>query len=52
MEEPIVVDQGIGVANVVIPEIQGFGRAVTRDGLPQQLPAGINVIVFLAYCNL
>ena len=45
----VVVDQGIGEADIVIPEIQGFGCAVASNGLPQQLPAGVDVAVLLRF---
>ena len=43
----VVVNQGIGEASIVIPEIQGFGCAVAGNGLPQQLPTGVDVAVLL-----
>ncbi len=38
-----MIDQRIGEAHAVIPEVQGFGRAVAGNGFPQQFAASVDV---------
>ena len=41
----IVVNQGIGIPDIVIPEVQGLGGISAGNGLPQQHAAGVDIAV-------
>ena len=45
----IVVNQGIGIPDVVIPEVQGLGGTAAGNGLPQQHAAGVDIAVLLRH---
>lgn len=44
----IVIDQAVRHADVIISEIQRFGRCAVRDRLPQQLAARVDILVGFA----
>ena len=44
----VVVDQTVRHADVIISEIQRFGRRTVRNGFPQQLPARVDILVGFA----
>ena len=45
----VVVNQGIGIPYVVIPEVQGSGGISAGNGLPQEHAAGVDIAVLLRH---
>ena len=45
----VVVNQGIGIPHVIIPEIQGLSGISAGNGLPQQHAAGVDIAVLLCH---
>lgn len=46
----VVVDQTIWHTDVIVGEVQRFGRRTVRDRFPQELPADVDVA--MGFCNL
>ena len=45
----VVVNQGVGIPDVVIPEVQGPGGTAAGNGLPQQHAAGVDIAVLFRH---